>query len=744
MRATPWAAAVLAALLAAITPPRAGAQNGDTTGRRPPDAGIGPGMTGAFDLGLRDFARNPAIADRGKLDQYRDLSTCGFRTNATVCPSLDAFRVRWAPADSFRFVQFIGHEVGKLDQSLWLRGAEPGLFDVQLRWDRIPHTFSTDGRSLGSEVAPGVYTLPSPRPDTAAWNHSGYLGPIRTLWDPVKLSVALTPHGNWDFKTEYTRTAKKGERPMGMAMGGAGNNAREILEPIDQTVHDVKVSQSYSAQRFQFIAMYNLSAFRNALESVTSDNPLLTVDGTSGSSRGRTALAPSNLAHSITGTGAINLALHTRVSGSGMFGWWRQDAPFIPPTINSALVDPRVTTVAGAIGNNLNANVRTSMVNLSATSRPVDAWTFSARYRTYDFRDHTQVVHVPVLVISDRSYQNADSAERYPFTRSDADATVTWRARAPLAFSAGYAWNRMDRDSLVRNVARVTETSPRASIDFTGLDWLTLRTTYSKGWRRGSAYHPMATSENPDFRRFDEADRNRERTTLLAQVTPIDQLGISGSWEIGHDEYLNSAYGIQSDRSGAVGADIDWTSSRLSVNAGYTQELYFDRMRDLYRTGSTAATLANPTWVWIGDNQDRSYTASAGFKAVLIPDNFEIGGTLEVTQSRFVMLASNPQTPTGGTAAQNASATAANFPEVTQKLQPLTLYVRRFLTPEWSMTLNYHGEIYNQNDFRTLNLAPATGNYIFLGNNLSNYDARYLTITLSYRPGLIRLGRSTL
>ena len=119
--------------------------------------------------------------------------------------------------------------------------------------------------------------------------------------------------------------------------------------------------------------MYNLSVFRNGLESVTSDNPLLAVDGaTTGSSRGRTALAPSNLAHTVTGTGAVNLAFHTRVSGSAMAGWWRQDAPFIPPTINSALVDPRVPTVAGAIGTSLNANVHTSMVNVSATSRPIE------------------------------------------------------------------------------------------------------------------------------------------------------------------------------------------------------------------------------------------------------------------------------------------------------------------------------------------------------------------------------------
>ena len=747
MRVTIRATFVLAAVAATTIPSAAPAQKPDTTTiGRPSTAGGGPGFSGAFDLGIRDSYRQPAAIDLGKLDQYRDLSSCAFRATATVCPTVDAFRFGWSPADSFRTVQLVGHNVGKLDQSLWLRGTEPGLFDAQLRWDRIPHTFSTNGRSLGSETAPGVYVLPIPRPDTATWNRAGYLGPIRTIWDPVKLSLGLTPSSNWDFKTEYTHTDKNGSRPMGMAMGGSGTNARAILEPIDQTVHDVKVSQSYADSRFQVVAMYNLSVFHNAIESVTSDNPLLAAPtATTGSDRGRTALAPSNLAHTVTGTGALNLAFHTRVSGSAMLGWWRQDAPFIPATINTALVDPRVATIPAAIGTGLNANVRTSMMNLSATSRPMQALTVSARYRAYDYHDDTPMIHVPVLVISDRSYQNADSAERRPYSTNEADASMTWRVLEPLALSAGYAWNRMNRDSTVREVARVTETTPRASLDFTGIDWLTLRASYSKGWRRGSSYNQTETTENPDFRRFDEADRNRERVVLMAQVTPIDQIGIALNWEIGHDEYLNSLFGVQSDRSSSVGTDIDWApSQRLSIGAGFTRDVYLDRMRDLYRTGSTPATLANPTFVWIGNNQDRSYVASANFMAVLVPDAWEIGGTLEVSQSRFVMLANNPLTPTGGTAAQNIQATAANFPEITQKLQPLTLFLRHGLTSNWSMTLRYQGELYNQNDFRTLNLAPATGNYIFLGDNYNNYDARFITLSMTYRPGLLRLGRSTL
>ena len=51
---------------------------------------------------------------------------------------------------------------------------------------------------------------------------------------------------------------------------------------------------------------------------------------------------------------------------------------------------------------------------------------------------------------------------------------------------------------------------------------------------------------------------------------------------------------------------------------------------------------------------------------------------------------------------------------------------------------------YNAFDFRTTGLQPATGNHVFLGNDLRNYGARYLTVALSYRPGLLKRSRSTM
>ena len=60
------------------------------------------------------------------------------------------------------------------------------------------------------------------------------------------------------------------------------------------------------------------------------------------------------------------------------------------------------------------------------------------------------------------------------------------------------------------------------------------------------------------------------------------------------------------------------------------------------------------------------------------------------------------------------------------------------------MTLRYNSERWAQNDFRTLGLVPAEGNGIFLGNNLDDYRAAYFTISLTYRPRVLRIARPAL
>ena len=77
---------------------------------------------------------------------------------------------------------------------------------------------------------------------------------------------------------------------------------------------------------------------------------------------------------------------------------------------------------------------------MSLSSRPFRPVTFSARYRRYDFQDKTPAIAVPILVISDRTMSAGAAREGFPFTRDNADASMTWRVMPPIALTAGYGW----------------------------------------------------------------------------------------------------------------------------------------------------------------------------------------------------------------------------------------------------------------------------------------------------------------
>ncbi len=685
----------------------------------------------AAEIGNRSFVDKPPELARAKLFEYKSLPT-----GPVVLNLLANYTAR----DSITVFQVNGTNFGQRDQTVRLRGNSPGVYDVQLRWDRIPHTFSTNARSFGSEASPGVFVLPTPRPDTTAWKASApYLSPVRTLWNAVRATAAYTPSTKWDLRTEYTNIDKTGRRPMGMAFGSPGNNLREILEPIDQTMQDLKFTDGYSSPTFQIIGSYDLSLFHNGFTSVTSDNPVLIADAaTTGSSRGRTALAPSNHAHTGMVNAAWNLPYRTRINASGSYSLWVQDEPFIPVTINSAIPvpnQPLPLSLGGSSG--------TSMLYLSGVSRPLAPLTLTARLRTFSFRDKVDVESVPFLITNDRSIAAAEDRDLLPFTRRNADAGATWRVtRVPVTLSAGYGYEAWKR-SEARNVADLREGSPRVSADIGILDWMSLRTSYTTGRRRiHGEYIQNTTTDNPLHRRFDQADRDRERTNIIATLTPIDALTMSGTWAVGHDDYPHSAYGLQSDRSNVEGGDVSWSmSDRFSVDGSITHERFLTRLRSKYRA---TGQLNNPTYDWVSNNRDEIHTVSGGFHVSLIQDRLEGGGRIDASSAKFRMATFNPLPPAGGTAAQNFAATASDLPLVTQKYQPMSIFATFLVTPEWGLTARYQTERWAQNDFRTLGLLPAEGSGIFLGNNLDDYKAQWFTISVSYHPRLLRQTRPAL
>jgi hypothetical protein len=261
-------------------------------------AGPGAGRTQAqgvkltTEVGVRAFTDKLATEQLGKFEEYRQVPSGLF---------LQGLRLQYEPAGTSLF-ELGAQRAGQRDQGYWLSASKPGLFDLRVGWDQIPHMYSSTARMIGSTTN---FALPTPRPDTATWNSTASsLNPIRNRWDAGQLSLALRPTESLESKAEYTLILKDGNRPIGMAFGSPGSNYREILEPIDQTTHDLKLSQSLANEYYQLLVSYNLSIFANANTSVVADNPLVATDAaTTGAARGRLALAPDNIAHTFTFVG---------------------------------------------------------------------------------------------------------------------------------------------------------------------------------------------------------------------------------------------------------------------------------------------------------------------------------------------------------------------------------------------------------------------------------------------------------
>ena len=60
------------------------------------------------------------------------------------------------------------------------------------------------------------------------------------------------------------------------------------------------------------------------------------------------------------------------------------------------------------------------------------------------------------------------------------------------------------------------------------------------------------------FRRFDLADRDRKLATVMASVTPIDQVTLGMEYRLADDKFPHSQYGTQSDKATMTGFDVDF------------------------------------------------------------------------------------------------------------------------------------------------------------------------------------------
>jgi MtrB/PioB family decaheme-associated outer membrane protein len=709
----------------------------------------GFGIEGNVEGGWRFFVDEPAKSRRAKWEEYRDYPGSAL---------LEDLQLRIFRPDQSYSTSIGGSKWGQDDQEFSLRSGRLGLWEFGFDWDQIPHVFSTNARFLPTETSRGVFTLPTTRPALVLYN-SAPDREISERWDTARIFLKLTPTPDLELKAEYTRIRKDGDRPFGMAMGSPGSNHFEILEPIEQTIHDFRIKGTWAKENWQLQFGYTLSIFQNDLDAVRADNPCFGAVAPAGCgaavagapATGQTSLAPNNMAHAFTLGGGVNLPLRTRVNANFSYSLMLQNEDFLPHTINPLLTSNKDLVLPQ---NSLNGRVQTYLLNLSATSRPITPLTLSLKYRLFALDDSSDAITFPGVVVNDLSVSPSRQAHRHEYLRQGAGVDGRWQLPPPLPVSLtlGTAWDQWRRNE-VSEATITNEYSGKVALDATPWDWLLVRTSYIPSWRRLNNYvteaheahtvfedpslPPATTGQSLLLRKFYEADFNKNKAELMVQIMPVDTLTITPTLSYSNTDYIDSPLGMQQTDGWSAGVDVSWAPfERVSLSVGYMHEVNFNKMRSRSRTatGSTAVDFVD--YDWISDMTDTFDTIYAGVKATIIPGVLDVRFNGSYAYALGRVENRNPTAPVSGTDAQDFSAKAKPMPAFEDELLRLETALTYHFLKNWSAKFSYVFESFTKHDWRTDNLnpfSPSAGNSIWQGNDLRNYTAHILTATLGYR-----------
>lgn len=739
---------------------------------------------------------------------YRDID--GSRSSAKFqeyrvleeSPFMDHLRLSMETKDKKHYIDFTTLDSFKQDQSYLFRAGQYGGYELEVFWDQIPHLLSTTGRTLFTTthedstasltLPPGVAsTVQAATPATRGSVMAGFL--VNAA--PTDLSFLTTKAGfkmkynltdSLDVGVRYTFTQKDGTIPFGTGFGGPGSLI-ELPAPLFNRTHQVEAKTQYARPGWNVSLGGAASIFDQGIDNITFDNPLSATDSPTVASRGRTTMDPNNQAYNLFLSGGLALPLQTRVTGKVSYGWRLQTQDFVPHTINPALA---ANPLLALPKRDLDGDVQTTLVTINGTSRPITTvpLTLSGGYRFYDFNNRSSEIEFTAHTVRDTSL-TAETRANAPFsyTKQNGRLDAGYSLLKDLHLNMGYEWERWDRDPKYREVQTSDEHFLKTSLDFTPIDWLLLRGAYRRSWRNIDKYVPQAhhahivtdiegetdpevlelQGQSTLLRKFDEADRTRDRVEILASITPIETLNFTATYGLMRDDFDKSPLGLQESRGWSLGGDLAYSPRPwLSFFVNYMREEFkydqLSRSRPVVGNVSTATALApgcaftSPSaatsnavcdftdFNWRSINRDRVDTYGVGADVSLIPNRLNLRLSYSFSDADTIIDSSNPVAPelhpptTGAT--QRATATAVRYPLANTNLHTLIAALRYNMTKNWSLNGEYRFEQFRETDWATdaigtsgLTTLPPTADTYLGARFLQNYNAHIAGFTLRYK-----------
>ena len=696
--------------------------------------------------------------DVAKYQEYRDLA------QQLIVPQL---RLLLGDKGQDYYARFDAVNASQKNQMYTLRFGEYGKLDVQMQWFEIPHYFSDQVASTAYHESGGDFTLlskPASVAGLSSWLKANDKPFDMSLLEGIaNVYIRYTPTPSWTLSANLNYQNPTGEQPFGGSFLFGANpgsyKVNELWVPTQYYTYNFGTGVEYAKNGWLLGFQYQGSFFQNVYDTLIWDNPLnLTGVGsactdstvfsstsTTGPCRGRAAMYPDNQAHNFIVTGAGQLPFNTHVMGSLEYGFWLQNSPFIPLTINSALQQSLSSVGARS---SLGGDVRPFFANLTISSNPIKPLELKATYSYFDYDNQTRpLTFSNVKAIDDVS--SPFTATAYPFAFSEQDITLepTYRVTETLAA------HLIGRISTYHNggleVLQQDQTSYGPAIDWTPYAWLNFRADYQHAHRSSPGYNnnranlveilggtPGQIEELQGLRRFDEATLDANQTSLYASVQPIENLTLFAAFDYDDYNYPASDFGLQhtSNYSPSLGASWDPLPG-VHLFSDYSWQAYDWNLRSLDEASLPAPTPPpGKTSVWTAMGRNQGNSIDFGMD-IAIPQNPILMRPSHLKLQYTYAVGNALAHQVGDTA---AATPAMNYPDTGTQFHELLVQYEYDLRDNFAVNVGYYFTHFGEYNFMVDNMAnfmpSASANSTFLGNTVIDpYNANVGYITFKYK-----------
>jgi len=729
--------------------------------------------SGTVDFGGRFTS---TTGDEARYERYRDL-----RSGAATHIDLDK--------DTSKYLFNVNVDnAGYRDQRYSANYDANGKVRLAFGWDSIPLNYSYISSTPWVEASKAVWTLdPAARlqvqnkvpgvvgvPSSAAQLaqpsiYRGLATPFELQYkrENATANAKLAANEDVTFDLAFKSSKRDGYRPW--AASFAFNNANELPMPLDDRTNDVTAGFELVKPEGMIRVSYDGSWFNNTLKDFVWDNPLRATDTNpydpsgysngNGPARGRMALSPSNAMNVVSVTGLYKMPSHTTLNSSVAFSQNTQNDALIPWTINQVIAPlmpplPRNTAEAKVQGIN-------ALLNFTSRPTPLVGLTMRYRYNRHDNMtppfDGTEYVRFDAV-----PEETGGESEPFDITQNTFDiaGTLNVTSRTPLRFT--YTLDDFKRTG--RAFSDMTDYTFRSSFDIVQTQYVTIRSMYENTHRIGTGFSEDAIEEGgaqPGLRFYDEADRTRNKGTIIVEVDPSEMVTVNLLVAAGKDRYHGEGheFGLKDNSNGSYNFGVDLTpNDKVSFGGSYGYDVY-NTHQDSRNANPPADLTAVPpvlpsdygSWfdpnrTWNMHNREKVNNAALYLDLIKLAPNTDVRFSYDYSDSDNAFILGGPRVKelSTGVALSGPSAIVypgftipapcnpagstcfEQLPAVTDKWQRLTVDVKHFFTAKVGIGVGYWFEKLDIADFATLDLPsqPGVPRIDYLGAILTGYGNR--------------------